>query len=89
MQIFVGEVSMYVMRSTREALLLQEKTIMTGDCCYLNPLVRRVIRFIGEWLRMWRPLWWEDLVQDWPQSEVSAVLQQAAVTGKLARQAIC
>lgn len=45
--IFVGEVSMYVMRSTREALLLQEKTIVTGDCCYLNPLVRRIVRFVG------------------------------------------
>ncbi|KAJ3605027.1 hypothetical protein NHX12_027078 [Muraenolepis orangiensis] len=30
-----------------EALLVQERTIVTGDCCYLNPLVRRVIRFIG------------------------------------------
>lgn len=39
---------MYVMRSTREALLAQEKTIVTGDCCYLNPLMRRVVRFIGE-----------------------------------------
>lgn len=39
---------MYVMKSTREALLAQEKTIVTGDCCYLNPLIRRIIRFIGE-----------------------------------------
>uniref|UniRef100_A0A8C7YFZ6 Phospholipid phosphatase-related protein type 1 n=1 Tax=Oryzias sinensis TaxID=183150 RepID=A0A8C7YFZ6_9TELE len=46
--IFVGEISMYVMKSTREALLAQEKTIVTGDCCYLNPLIRRIIRFIGE-----------------------------------------
>lgn len=38
---------MYVMKSTREALLVQEKTIVTGDCCYLNPLMRRVVRFIG------------------------------------------
>ncbi|XP_061555421.1 phospholipid phosphatase-related protein type 1 isoform X3 [Phycodurus eques] len=45
--IFVGEVSMYAMKSTRESLLAQEKTIVTGDCCYLNPLIRRVIRFIG------------------------------------------
>ncbi|XP_028319345.1 phospholipid phosphatase-related protein type 1 isoform X2 [Gouania willdenowi] len=44
---FVGEVSMYVMKSTREALQLQEKTIVTGDCCYFNPLIRRIIRFIG------------------------------------------
>lgn len=39
---------MYVMKSTREALLAQEKIIVTGDCCYLNPLIRRIIRFIGE-----------------------------------------
>uniref|UniRef100_A0A3Q2V9S1 Phospholipid phosphatase-related protein type 1 n=2 Tax=Haplochromis burtoni TaxID=8153 RepID=A0A3Q2V9S1_HAPBU len=45
--IFIGEVSMYMMKSTREALLAQEKTIVTGDCCYLNPLIRRIIRFIG------------------------------------------
>lgn len=47
-QIFIGEVSMYVMKSTREALLAQEKTIVTGDCCYLNPLTRRIVRFIGK-----------------------------------------
>lgn len=47
-QMFVGEVSMYVMKNTREALLAQERTIVTGDCCYLNPLMRRVVRFIGE-----------------------------------------
>lgn len=39
---------MYMMKSTREALLAQEKTIVTGDCCYLNPLTRRIIRFIGK-----------------------------------------
>lgn len=36
------------MKSTREALLAQEKTIVTGDCCYLNPLMRRVVRFVGK-----------------------------------------
>ncbi|XP_064164233.1 phospholipid phosphatase-related protein type 1 isoform X1 [Anguilla rostrata] len=46
-KIFIGEISMYIMKSTREALLAQEKTIVTGDCCYLNPLIRRIIRFIG------------------------------------------
>lgn len=48
LQIFVGEISMYIMKSSREALLAQEKTIVTGECCYLNPLIRRIIRFIGE-----------------------------------------
>ncbi|KTG01476.1 hypothetical protein cypCar_00017405 [Cyprinus carpio] len=45
--IFVVEISMYIMKSTREALIAQEKTIVTGECCYLNPLIRRIIRFIG------------------------------------------
>ncbi|TRY72772.1 hypothetical protein DNTS_006266 [Danionella cerebrum] len=45
--IFVGEICMYVMKSSREALLAQEKTVVTGECCYLNPLIRRIIRFIG------------------------------------------
>uniref|UniRef100_A0A8C3ASN4 Phospholipid phosphatase-related protein type 5 n=1 Tax=Cyclopterus lumpus TaxID=8103 RepID=A0A8C3ASN4_CYCLU len=25
----------------------QEKTIVTADCCYFNPLLRRIIRFLG------------------------------------------
>ncbi|XP_048383550.1 phospholipid phosphatase-related protein type 1 isoform X2 [Stegostoma tigrinum] len=45
--IFIGEISMYFIKSTRENLLNQEKTIVTGECCYLSPLFRRVIRFIG------------------------------------------
>lgn len=48
MQIFIGEISMYMMKSTREALIAQEKMIVTGECCYLNPLIRRIIRFIGK-----------------------------------------
>ncbi|XP_035877871.1 phospholipid phosphatase-related protein type 1 isoform X2 [Phyllostomus discolor] len=45
--IFIGEVSMYFIKSTRESLIAQEKTILTGECCYLNPLLRRIVRFIG------------------------------------------
>ncbi|XP_063279370.1 phospholipid phosphatase-related protein type 1 isoform X2 [Prinia subflava] len=45
--IFIGEVSMYFIKSTRQTLIIQEKTILTGECCYLNPLLRRIIRFIG------------------------------------------
>ncbi len=25
----------------------QEKTIITADCCFFNPLLRRIIRFLG------------------------------------------
>ncbi|KAF7237541.1 Phospholipid phosphatase-related protein type 1 [Varanus komodoensis] len=46
-EIFIGEISMYFIKSTRESLIVQEKTILTGECCYLNPLLRRIIRFIG------------------------------------------
>lgn len=49
-QIFIGEISMYFIKSTRETLIIQEKTILTGECCYLNPLLRRIIRFIGKHL---------------------------------------
>lgn len=38
---------MYFIKSTRESLIAQEKTILTGECCYLNPLLRRIVRFIG------------------------------------------
>ena len=44
---------MFIMKSTREALLVQEKTLITGECCYLNPLIRRIIRFIGETALSW------------------------------------
>ncbi|XP_051997248.1 phospholipid phosphatase-related protein type 5-like isoform X2 [Xyrauchen texanus] len=26
---------------------VQEKTIVTADCCYFNPLLRRIVRFLG------------------------------------------
>uniref|UniRef100_A0A803JQB6 Phospholipid phosphatase-related protein type 1 n=1 Tax=Xenopus tropicalis TaxID=8364 RepID=A0A803JQB6_XENTR len=45
--IFIGEVTTYFIKSTRENLIVQEKMILTGECCYLNPLFRRIIRFIG------------------------------------------
>ncbi|XP_072260545.1 phospholipid phosphatase-related protein type 1 isoform X3 [Pyxicephalus adspersus] len=45
--IFIGEVATYFIKSTRENLIVQEKMILTGECCYLNPLIRRIIRFIG------------------------------------------
>ncbi|KAB0373394.1 hypothetical protein FD755_015053, partial [Muntiacus reevesi] len=49
--IFIGEISMYFIKSTRESLIAQEKTILTGECCYLNPLLRRIIRFIGDTIK--------------------------------------
>ncbi|XP_056147128.1 phospholipid phosphatase-related protein type 1 [Lampris incognitus] len=45
--VFIGEVFGYAVKSTREMLLAQEKTVITGGCCHLNPLIRRIIRFTG------------------------------------------
>lgn len=42
-QILAGEVMAFFMRSEGA----QEKTIVTADCCYFNPLLRRIIRFLG------------------------------------------
>lgn len=25
----------------------QEKVVVVGDCCYVNPMVRRTVRFLG------------------------------------------
>ncbi|XP_030638297.1 phospholipid phosphatase-related protein type 5 [Chanos chanos] len=41
--ILLGELVSFFTKS--EAL--QEKTIVTADCCYFNPLLRRIVRFLG------------------------------------------
>ncbi|KAL6455776.1 hypothetical protein MHYP_G00356270 [Metynnis hypsauchen] len=41
--ILIGELALFF--SKPEAL--QEKTIVTADCCYFNPLLRRIVRFLG------------------------------------------
>ncbi|KAK1799251.1 hypothetical protein P4O66_007493 [Electrophorus voltai] len=41
--ILAGELMAFFMRSEGT----QEKTIVTADCCYFNPLLRRIIRFLG------------------------------------------
>lgn len=44
MQILAGELCVFFTKA--EGTL--EKTIVTADCCYFNPLLRRIIRFLGE-----------------------------------------
>uniref|UniRef100_A0A8C4NF15 Phospholipid phosphatase related 2b n=1 Tax=Eptatretus burgeri TaxID=7764 RepID=A0A8C4NF15_EPTBU len=53
---FVGEVSSHVFsnwgdrgkrKGGRISRGTRERTIVTGDCCYINPLVRRLVRFLG------------------------------------------
>ncbi|KAK1153834.1 phospholipid phosphatase-related protein type 5-like isoform X1 [Acipenser oxyrinchus oxyrinchus] len=41
--ILAGELSAFFLRSDAA----REKTIATGDCCYFNPLLRRIVRFLG------------------------------------------
>ncbi|XP_029014551.1 phospholipid phosphatase-related protein type 5 isoform X2 [Betta splendens] len=41
--ILAGELCVFVTK----AAAAQEKTIVTADCCYFSPLLRRIIRFLG------------------------------------------
>lgn len=43
-QILVGELAAFFFQPTRH----KEKTIISGECCYFNPLLRRMIRFLGK-----------------------------------------
>ncbi|XP_038148345.1 phospholipid phosphatase-related protein type 5 isoform X2 [Cyprinodon tularosa] len=41
--ILIGEVTGFFVKTEGS----QEKTIVTADCCYFNPLLRRIVRFLG------------------------------------------
>eukprot|EP00064_Thunnus_orientalis_P018350 superscaffoldBa00004199_g18448 len=41
--ILIGEVTSFFVKTEGA----QEKTIVTADCCYFNPLLRRIVRFLG------------------------------------------
>lgn len=43
-QILIGEVTSFFVKTEGA----QEKTIVTVDCCYFNPLLRRIVRFLGQ-----------------------------------------
>nr|XP_009920306.1 PREDICTED: lipid phosphate phosphatase-related protein type 5-like [Haliaeetus albicilla] len=45
--IIVGETAVFCLQLATKDFENQEKTILSGDCCYINPLVRRTIRFLG------------------------------------------
>ncbi|XDV47745.1 hypothetical protein PO909_017307, partial [Leuciscus waleckii] len=49
-QITVTETVLFLIEYTSKDLDSREKTIVNGDCCYLNPLVRRTFRFLGVYL---------------------------------------
>nr|XP_033478783.1 phospholipid phosphatase-related protein type 2-like isoform X3 [Epinephelus lanceolatus] len=42
-EILIGEVTSFFVKTEGA----QEKTIVTADCCYFNPLLRRIVRFLG------------------------------------------
>ncbi|KAA0704681.1 Phospholipid phosphatase-related protein type 5 [Triplophysa tibetana] len=48
--ITVTETALFLIQYTSKDLETREKTIVTGDCCYLNPLVRTTFRFLGVYL---------------------------------------
>ncbi|XP_029919001.1 phospholipid phosphatase-related protein type 5-like isoform X3 [Myripristis murdjan] len=43
LKILIGEVTSFFVKTEGA----QEKTIVTADCCYFNPLLRRIVRFLG------------------------------------------
>ncbi|XP_053716549.1 phospholipid phosphatase-related protein type 5-like isoform X4 [Synchiropus splendidus] len=45
--ITVTETVLFLVQYTSKEFDRSEKTVATGDCCYLNPLVRRTFRFLG------------------------------------------
>ncbi|XP_041133309.1 phospholipid phosphatase-related protein type 5-like isoform X1 [Polyodon spathula] len=45
--IFITECVVFFLQIATKDFENREKTIVTGDCCYLNPLVRRTVRFLG------------------------------------------
>nr|KAF6304907.1 phospholipid phosphatase related 5 [Pipistrellus kuhlii] len=45
--IIVGETAVFCLQLATRDFESQEKTVLTGDCCYINPLVRRTARFLG------------------------------------------
>ncbi|XP_061522596.1 phospholipid phosphatase-related protein type 5-like isoform X2 [Phycodurus eques] len=46
--ITITETVLFLVQYTSKEFDNSEKTVATGDCCYLNPLVRRTFRFLGQ-----------------------------------------
>ncbi|KAF0028385.1 hypothetical protein F2P81_019472 [Scophthalmus maximus] len=45
--ITITETVLFLVQYTSKEFDRSERTVATGDCCYLNPLVRRTFRFLG------------------------------------------
>ncbi|XP_062848287.1 phospholipid phosphatase-related protein type 5 [Trichomycterus rosablanca] len=48
--ITVTEAALFLMQYTSNDVDSGKKTFVNGDCCYLNPLVRRIFRFLGVYM---------------------------------------
>ncbi|XP_039983282.1 phospholipid phosphatase-related protein type 5 [Xiphias gladius] len=48
--ITITETVLFLVQYTSKEFDRSEKTVATGDCCYLNPLVRRTFRFLGVYI---------------------------------------
>lgn len=46
-QISGVELVIFLLQHDPNHLYDQEKVVMLGDCCYVNPMVRRTFRFLG------------------------------------------
>lgn len=49
LQISGVEVVIFLLHYNSNKLYDQEKIVIMGDCCYVNPMVRRTFRFLGNW----------------------------------------
>nr|XP_043890018.1 phospholipid phosphatase-related protein type 5-like isoform X3 [Solea senegalensis] len=48
--ITITETVLFLVQYTSKEFDRSEKTVAIGDCCYLNPLVRRTFRFLGVYI---------------------------------------
>lgn len=49
LQILIGELAAFFSKPESP----QEKTIVTADCCYFSPMLRRIVRFLGKRFTCW------------------------------------
>lgn len=47
LQISGVELVIFLLHYNLNNLYDQEKVVLMGDCCYVNPMVRRTFRFLG------------------------------------------
>ena len=48
LQISGVELIIFLLHHNSNNLYDQDKVVVMGDCCYVNPMVRRTVRFLGK-----------------------------------------